>query len=81
MLALEEPRAISANNVLLTRVSAVGDQSRRCETRRCSVGTCGNTRFVARITPASCARLDLKPGKAVFAIVRSVTVDAAPASG
>jgi molybdate transport system ATP-binding protein len=36
---------------------------------------CGNTRFAARITRASCARLELSPGKPVFAIVKSLTVD------
>jgi molybdate transport system ATP-binding protein len=75
MLALEEPRTISANNVLLTRVAAINtDDVRHADVQL----ACGNTRFVARITPASCARLGLAAGKPVFAIVKSVTVDAAP---
>lgn len=75
MLALEEPRAISANNILPARVLAVNlDDLGHADVQL----ACGNTRFVARITPASCARLGLTPGKPVFAIVKSVTVDAAP---
>jgi molybdate transport system ATP-binding protein len=36
---------------------------------------CGGTRLVARITRASADRLQLAPGKPVFAIIKSVTVD------
>lgn len=74
MLALEEPRAISANNVLPASVAGIDADARHADVQL----ACGNTRFVARITPASCARLDLRPGKPVFAIVKSMTVDAAP---
>jgi molybdate transport system ATP-binding protein len=77
MLALEEPRTISANNILLARVVAVSADG---GTSADVLLTCGNTRFTARITRASCARLGLAPGKPVFAIVKSVTVDT-PASG
>jgi molybdate transport system ATP-binding protein len=72
MLALEEPRTISANNILLARVVAV---SGTADTNADILLACGNTRFTARITHASCARLALSPGKPVFAIVKSVTVD------
>lgn len=71
MLAREEPKAISANNVLPGQIVAVtgGDPS--------DVQiACGPTRLVARITRASAARLELAPGMPVFAIVKSVTVDA-----
>ena len=73
MLAREEPRAISANNVL-----------RRQRSRRSIKGAgaqadvqldCGGAKLVARITRASVARLELAPGIEVFAIVKSVTVD------
>jgi molybdate transport system ATP-binding protein len=73
MLALEEPRAISANNVLPARVVGLGvgrDSHADVQLQ------CGATRFVARITRASCLRLGLETGKPVFAIVKSVTVDA-----
>jgi molybdate transport system ATP-binding protein len=71
MLALEEPKAISANNVLPVRILAVsgGDP---VDVQLVS----GSTRFVARVTRASCARLDLRPGRSIFAIIKSVTVDA-----
>ena len=72
MLALEEPRAISANNVLPARVLAVramGDTHADIELR------CGGAKLLARITRASTARLGLAPGIHLFAIVKSVTVD------
>jgi molybdate transport system ATP-binding protein len=72
MLALEEPRTISANNILLTRVVAVSADG---ESYANVLLSCGNTRFTARITHASSARLGLVPGKPVFAVVKSVTVD------
>jgi molybdate transport system ATP-binding protein len=72
MLALEEPRTISANNVLLTTVGAV----RRDSATHANLQLiCGATRLVARITRASADRLQLAPGKPVFAIIKSVTVD------
>ena len=72
LLALEEPRAISANNILAAQVLAVGGDS---ATHADVQLGCGATRLVARITRASAARLGLAPGKPVFAIVKSVTVD------
>ena len=72
MLALEEPRPISANNVLLTSVTAVQETGANHADIQL---LCGKTRFVARITRASAARLDLKPGTPVFAIAKSVIVD------
>ena len=76
MLALEEPRTISANNVLPAHIVALhADSAAHADVQL----VCGNTRFVARITQASAARLALAPGKPVFAIVKSVTV-AAPAT-
>jgi molybdate transport system ATP-binding protein len=72
MLACEEPRAISANNVLPATVAAVrtGDGP-QAEVQL----ACGATRLVARITRASVARLGLTPGTPVFAIIKSVIVD------
>ncbi|HEY7977223.1 MAG TPA: molybdenum ABC transporter ATP-binding protein [Rhizomicrobium sp.] len=72
MLAAEEPRTISANNVLLCSVSAVhetGVSHADVQLR------CGRANFVARITRASSARLGLTPGMPVFAIAKSVIVD------
>ncbi|MEJ0028502.1 MAG: molybdenum ABC transporter ATP-binding protein [Rhizomicrobium sp.] len=72
MLALEEPRGISANNVLSARVAAVAENGLQADVQL----LCGATRLIARITSASAARLALAPGKPVYAIVKSVTVDA-----
>jgi len=71
MLAREEPRAISANNVLPCVVSALRAGGDQADVQL----LCGATRLVARITGASRARLGLEPGVAVFAIVKSVTVE------
>jgi molybdate transport system ATP-binding protein len=72
MLALEEPRGISANNVLAATVAAVAENGAQADIQL----TCGAARLVARITRASARRLALAPGKPVYAIVKSVTVDA-----
>lgn len=72
MLALEEPRTISANNVLLMQVQSVRHDS---ATHADVLLLCGPTRLVARITRASLERLQLAAGKPVFAIIKSVTVD------
>jgi molybdate transport system ATP-binding protein len=73
MLAREEPRAISANNVLPCVVGAVRTGGDQADVQL----KCGATRLAARITDASRARLGLEPGVAVFAIVKSVTVERA----
>ncbi|HUO89856.1 MAG TPA: molybdenum ABC transporter ATP-binding protein [Rhizomicrobium sp.] len=72
MLALDEPRMISANNVLAARVVGLSTDG---DTHANVLLACGKTRFTARITRASSARLELVPGKPVFAVVKSVTVD------
>ncbi|MEI9991752.1 MAG: molybdenum ABC transporter ATP-binding protein [Rhizomicrobium sp.] len=75
MLALEEPRGISANNVLAAQVAALAENGLQADIQL----LCGPTRLIARITSASARRLALAPGKPVFAIVKSVTVDASGA--
>jgi molybdate transport system ATP-binding protein len=72
MLAREEPRAISANNILPATVSAI-----RYGAQAEIQIAMGAARLVARITRASAKRLELAPGAHVFAIVKSVIVDAA----
>lgn len=74
LIALEEPKAISANNVLAALV--VGVHMRRGSQADVQLA-CGATRLVARITRASAERLALEPGARVFAIVKSVIVDSA----
>ena len=71
VLAREEPRAISANNILACTVAAIHREAEEADVQL----LCGKTRFVARITEASRARLGLEPGVSAFAIVKSVTVD------
>jgi len=71
MLAREEPQSISANNVLPCTVVAVHEGGDMADVQL----YCGATRLAARITAASRARLGLEPDVAVFAIVKSVTVE------
>ncbi len=72
LLAREEPRAISANNVLAARISAIQFEG----TSQAVVHLlCGGTRLAARITQASARRLELKEGEPVFAVVKSVILD------
>ena len=72
LLAREEPRAISANNVLPATVSAL----RAGDGAQSDVQiACGPKKLVARITRASAQRLGLAPGVPVFAIIKSVIVD------
>jgi molybdate transport system ATP-binding protein len=72
MLAVEEPRGISANNILRCTVTAI----RETGASHADVQLfCGGARLLARITKASAKRLALVPGSTVFAIAKSVTVD------
>ncbi|HEY8947541.1 MAG TPA: molybdenum ABC transporter ATP-binding protein [Rhizomicrobium sp.] len=72
MLAAEEPRTISANNILLCAVTNV----RESGVAHADVQLlCGKARFVARITRSSAARLGIRPGMPIFAIAKSVIVD------
>ena len=71
MLALEKPRAISANNVLSATVRAVEAHDAHADIQL----AVGATKLVARITRASQQRLAIAPGMTLYAIVKSVTVD------
>lgn len=72
MLAREEPRAISANNILRVRIVAIRVEGKAAADVQLD---CGGAKLVARLTRASVARLALTVGLDVFAIVKSVTVD------
>lgn len=72
MLAAEEPRTISANNVLLCRVAALRETGAAHADVQLA---CGHTPFTARITRASAKRLALASGMPVFAVIKSVIVD------
>ncbi|MGN6514560.1 MAG: molybdenum ABC transporter ATP-binding protein [Rhizomicrobium sp.] len=71
MLAAEEPRTISANNVISCNVTEVRISGDQADVQL----LCGKARFVSRITRASAARLNLKAGMPIFAIMKSVIVD------
>jgi molybdate transport system ATP-binding protein len=71
MLSLEEPHGISANNILPAIVSGLRATTALHADIRLA---CGPTAILSRITRASCERLSLKAGMAVFAIVKSVTI-------
>jgi molybdate transport system ATP-binding protein len=71
MLALEAPKAISANNILAVTVEAVKPAGATHADLRLR---CGPTALIARITRSSLERLALMPGTSAFAIIKSVTV-------
>ncbi len=71
LIARQEPTRISANNVLPVTVSALASKDEVCDVEL----ACGGAKLVARITAASATRLELAPGAAVFAIIKSVTID------
>jgi molybdate transport system ATP-binding protein len=68
VLAAQEPRAVSARNVLAGEVKAVtaeGDQSRLVE-----LGTHAGT-VLSRVTPDAVRELGLEPGKKAWALVKA----------
>jgi molybdate transport system ATP-binding protein len=72
MLAAEEPRTISANNILPSTVTKLRDGGAAHADVQLQ---CGAARLVARITRASARRLALRPGMPVFVVIKSVIVD------
>jgi len=74
MLATEMPRGLSALNVLQGVVSGIGEQAGpQVEIRM----DCHGTPIIARITRQSLDALELRPGMACFAIVKSVVLEGA----
>ena len=71
LLARSEPKGISANNVIRTKVTEL----RYAETLADVELAAGAARLVARITAASARRLDLASGDEIFAIIKSMAVD------
>jgi molybdate transport system ATP-binding protein len=72
MLALGEPQGISANNVVRGTVAAIrADQG----TYQDVLLACGQARLIASITQRSLARLAVRPGQELYAVIKSVTVD------
>ena len=70
MLALSRPEGVSANNIIPATIAAIEEAGANADVQL----SLGDARLVARITRRSLERLALKPGLAVFAVIKSVTV-------
>jgi molybdate transport system ATP-binding protein len=70
MLALVRPESVSANNVLPARITAIREEGPNADVQL----ALKNGHLIARITRRSVARLSLKAGTPVFALIKSVTV-------
>ncbi|GJE72513.1 molybdenum ABC transporter ATP-binding protein [Methylorubrum podarium] len=77
LLALARPEGLSARNVLPGRVAALREEGTACLVEV----TCGEATLAARLTRASARDLGLAVGRPVFAIVKSVALDAGGAPG
>ncbi len=73
ILATEAPAGISLHNILPTLVVAVTEDHTR-HIAMVELAT-GEARLLARVTPDAVARLALRPGKPVLALVKSMSVD------
>ncbi len=70
-LTLEPQSGTSILNILPARIDALAPEGRSQETVRLAVG---ETPLLARVTRKSVALLDLRPGKRVYAQVKSIAV-------
>ncbi|MGO7368835.1 molybdenum ABC transporter ATP-binding protein [Rhizobium ruizarguesonis] len=73
MLATARPEGLSALNILEARI--VGMSSTEDGTVEIRLD-CGGDIILSRITTLSCERLDLRPGRAVFAVIKTVALEA-----
>jgi molybdate transport system ATP-binding protein len=73
ILATEAPAGISLHNILPVAVVGITEDTAR-HTAMVELGS-GEARLLARITPDAVARLGLRPGKPVLALVKSMSVD------
>ena len=71
MLATEEPRNISALNILRGVISSIGEAGPAAVNVTLD---CGGAPVVARITRQSAVALGLRPGVAAYAVVKAVSV-------
>ncbi len=77
MIATEAPRGLSVRNVLpasVMKLASRPDGSVLIEL------TCASQRLLAAVSRGAVAELDLRPGREVYALVKSVAIDA-PAGG
>jgi len=70
MLALSRPEGVSANNILPATIAAIQEAGAYADVQL----ALRDARLTARITRRSLERLALRPGLAVFAVIKSVTV-------
>ena len=75
IVATERPRGISALNVVAARIDGIADAGRG---RFMLDLTCGSDHLLASVTSRSVELLDLRGGREVFAIVKSVAVQGMP---
>ncbi|OWV66945.1 molybdenum ABC transporter ATP-binding protein [Rhizobium sp. R339] len=73
MLATARPEGLSALNILEGRIEEMSPQNDGTVEIRID---CGGDAILSRITALSCERLDLRPGKTVFAVVKTVALEA-----
>jgi molybdate transport system ATP-binding protein len=71
MIATERPSGISALNVLPARIEAVADAEGSVEVTL----ACGEARLLARVTRKSVSDLGLAPGRNVYALIKSMSLD------
>ncbi|MEL6217506.1 MAG: molybdenum ABC transporter ATP-binding protein [Pseudomonadota bacterium] len=78
MVATEAPKGLSARNILPVRVSEIrAEKGPYVELRL----ECGGTAILSRITAEALADLGLAPGDTAFAVIKTVTIARASASG
>ncbi|CAI9412051.1 Maltose/maltodextrin import ATP-binding protein MalK [Pleomorphomonas sp. T1.2MG-36] len=75
-LAIHRPEGVTIRTVLAGTVADVPDGSGPSVT--VDVALQGGSRLAASVTRAAVAELDLKPGRSVFALVKSVALDERP---
>jgi molybdate transport system ATP-binding protein len=73
MIAVTPPKGLSALNILPGEIAEIGPEEGPIRDLRVALG--GGTFLVARVTSRSLAELFLTPGRAVFAVIKSVALD------
>ena len=71
IIAAERPRAISVRNVLEARVAAIA--TREPDTVHVQLDL-GSQRLLAAVTGSAATELRLKPGRVVYALIKSVAI-------
>ena len=74
MLAVEQPHGLSALNVLAATIREIGAPHGPVVEVRLAAG---DAELTARLTRRSVSRLDLRPGRSVYAVIKSIAFDEA----